>query len=132
MTEKSLARGVPRRAPTREQASRQQRAAEIVAEHAREIAESDRGSIYRVPGSNGTAYVVSLSREVCECADFEHRGEPCKHIRAAAIVNAKCRQCADCGGRFLGRDLSEVEDGHLTWFEGDELCRQCALSWGLL
>ena len=45
---------------------------------------------------------------------------------------AKTLPCADCGGRFRGRDLIEVCDDHLTWFEGDLLCRGCARSHGVL
>jgi hypothetical protein len=30
---------------------------------------------------------------------------------------AKTLPCADCGGRFRGRDLTEVGDDRLTWFE---------------
>ena len=40
----------------------------------------------------------------------------------------KLRECAGCRGRFRGRELVEVMEDHenLTWFVGDELCRECA------
>ena len=36
------------------------------------------------------------------------------------------------GDRFTGRDLFEVGDDHLTFFEGDELCLPCAVKHGVL
>jgi hypothetical protein len=45
---------------------------------------------------------------------------------------AKTLPCADCNERFRGRDLIVVSDDHLTWFEGDELCRECACGHGVL
>lgn len=44
----------------------------------------------------------------------------------------KLRSCAGCRGTFQGRDLFEVRDDHLTFFEGDELCRWCARNHGIL
>ncbi len=48
---------------------------------------------------------------------------------ATSRAGAKTRPCSGCYGRFAGRDLAEVteEHGSLTFFEGDELCRSCAL-----
>ena len=50
--------------------------------------------------------------------------------RAMAFVYPKTRRlrgCASCGGRFSGRDLVTVEEEHMTFFEGDELCRSCGV-----
>jgi hypothetical protein len=44
----------------------------------------------------------------------------------------RSRTCAGCNDRFLGQDLIEVGDDHLTFFEGDELCRPCARAHGVL
>ena len=44
----------------------------------------------------------------------------------------RLRGCASCGERFLGRDLFAVGEDHLTFFEGDELCRPCARRHGVL
>ncbi len=55
--------------------------------------------------------------------------------RAMAFVYPKARRlrgCASCGGRFSGRDLFAVGEDHLTFFEGDELCRSCAVRHGVL
>ncbi len=136
VTQGSVGQGVDRRAPKPGEASplqaRQRRATALVLDHAREIAESGHGALYKVPNGRGTYYVVSLSRQSCECADHTNRGVSCKHLLAAEIVAAKVGYCAECNGRRLWRDLYEVEDGHLCFFEGDVLCRQCALSHGVL
>ncbi len=110
-------------------------ARKVVEEHAREIAESEVGAVYKVPGRTGaTHFVVSLSRGTCECRDFEYQGASCEHLLAAEIVNAKSATCADCNRRFLGRDLYEVTEDHesLTWFVGDVLCRSCAIDHGII
>ena len=46
----------------------------------------------------------------------------------------KLRPYADCSESFRGRDLTEVSEEHesLTWFVGDELCKECAKNHGLL
>jgi hypothetical protein len=64
---------------------------------------------------------------VCECDDFKHRGEPCKHVHAATLAQSKSGTCSCCGQRVLSRFLSEVieDDGLLSWFAGDELCGDC-------
>ncbi len=62
-------------------------------------------------------------------ADLEHVGD----VAARALLPVtELRTCADCGGRFGGRALFEVSDDHLTFFEGDELCRSCARNHGVL
>ena len=90
----------------------------------------ERGA-WLVPSENDAVvgfYEVRLKPvEVCECADFEHRGEPCKHIHAAILAQSKSGTCSCCGQRVLGRFLSEVTeaDGLLSWFAGDALCGDC-------
>ncbi len=49
-------------------------------------------------------------------------------VAHAVLPVSKLRPRAECGGRFGGRDLFEVGDDDLTYFEGDELCRGCAYS----
>ena len=41
-------------------------------------------------------------------------------------------KCFDCHRRFLGRDLYEVGEDNLTFFEGDLLCRDCAGHHGVI
>lgn len=61
--------------------------------------------------------------------DLEHIGEVTERALYPMI---KLRSCASCRGRFPGRDLFDVPDDHLTFFEGDELCRSCARGLGIL
>ncbi len=85
--------------------------------------------VWWVPSCTGASvYGVRLGPvEVCECADFEHRGSRCKHIVAASIAQAKSGVCLCCGHRVLGRFLSEVaeSDQLLSWFVGDAICADC-------
>jgi hypothetical protein len=116
-------------------AAREIRAWKIAEEHAREIAESALGAVYKVPArTDATYHVVSLSRGTCECKDFRNQVVSCEHLLAAEIVNAKSATCADCNRRFLGRDLYEVTEDHesLTWFVGDLLCGSCAIGHGII
>ncbi len=61
--------------------------------------------------------------------DLEHVSEITERALYPVI---KLRSCAGCRGRFQGRDLFEVTDDNLTFFEGDELCRSCARNHGIL
>ena len=50
---------------------------------------------YLVPSCTGTgSWAVNYKRESCDCPDFEHRGDLCKHVYAVGIKRAKRR-----GGR---------------------------------
>ena len=93
--------------------------------------------MFVVPSGNdlALAYEVTLREGVerCECADHAHRaGRRCKHVIGARIFKARTGTCAGCGERHRHRDMYEVGDDHLTFFEGDELCRPCARRHGLL
>jgi len=61
--------------------------------------------------------------------DLEHVSEITERALYPVI---KLRSCAGCRGRFEGRDLFAVSDDHLTFFEGDKLCRRCAQDHGIL
>ncbi len=74
---------------------------------------------------------IGRKGESCECRDFEFRGSGCKHIICATVARAKTGRCDGCGERFPRRDMYEVGDDHLTFFEGDELCRPCATRAGV-
>ncbi len=114
--------------------TRELRGLALYRDHADEI--RFEGGVWLVPSQhdNTSIYEVVIGRhgEVCECADFERRGLACKHIHAATVARAKTRECAGCSGRFRGRDLVEVGDDSLVFFEGDELCRPCARTHGAL
>ena len=81
-------------------------------------------------------YHVDYRDETCDSPDHEHRGAACLHVYAVGVKLAKRRgsasRCDGCGERFPRRDMYEVEADHLTFFEGDELCRPCAIHHGIL
>ena len=107
--------------------TRELRGIVLYRDHAEEI-RFERG-VWLVPSLSTatTVYEVRIGTRgaSCECADHGYRGVPYMHVHAATIAKAKTRTCAGCSGRFRGRDLFEVGEGDLTYFEGDELCRSC-------
>jgi len=62
----------------------------------------------------------------CECVSFQHHHH-CSHVEAARLAARKSAVCDSCGKRHWYSDLREVfeEDGLLSWFTGDRLCRGC-------
>lgn len=94
---------------------------------------------YRMPSCSDeqTVYIVYTrpGQEFCPCPDFRERcqdqGLLCKHIRAALVFKKRSGECADCKVRLLHRDLYEVGEDHLTWYEDDKLCSGCASSAGI-
>jgi SWIM zinc finger len=116
--------------------TREERGLALYREHAAAIRFDAVERDWLVPSQHDSTsvYEVSIGRrgESCECRDHDIRGATCKHIVAATIAWAKTGRCGGCGGRFPRRDLFEVEEGHLTFFEGDELCRPCARCHGVL
>ncbi len=81
------------------------------------------GGRYIVPSgttANGlyeVRIVTRPERNRCECRGFSsHRH--CSHIVAAGRVAKKSALCDGCGGRVWHRDLVEVGDDSLTFFEG--------------
>jgi hypothetical protein len=115
-------------------ATRELRGIALYEEHQDEI-RFERG-VWLVPSLSEatTVYEVRIGTrgQSCECRDHGYRGVACQHIQAATIARSKTRTCAGCSGRFRGRDLFEVGEGDLTYFEGDELCRPCARAHGEL
>jgi hypothetical protein len=119
-------------ASARPPTTRVQRGLELARERGGEIWPCGR-SVWRVPScSTETVYLVDLKRESCSCEDHRRGGKTCKHLYAALTVKAKTAACAGCGRRFRHRDLHPVPDDHLTFFEGDELCEECAGAHGVL
>jgi hypothetical protein len=104
------------------QSTRELRGRDLYLEHADEIRFED--GVWLVPSQHDatSVYEVTLGRrgEFCECADFEHRSQACKHMVAAMIFRAKTGPCAEGGRRFRHRDLYPVPEGDLTYFDGDE------------
>ena len=119
--------------PSGHPSSREERGLALARERAGEISPCGEGGYWRVPSSDGlTVYLVDLARESCSCEDHLRTRQLCKHIYAAAAARAKTAECAGCGRRFRHRDLYPVGDDHLTFFEGDQLCEECAYSHGVL
>ncbi len=79
---------------------------------------------------SGKAYEVRTGsrpeRDRCECIGHQHHGH-CSHHVAAQRVAKKSAVCDACGKRCWWSELREVEedDGLLSWFPGDRLCREC-------
>ncbi len=93
---------------------------------------------FLVNGSGGAVYSVDPSDWSCSCPDHHRRGGICKHgIAVYVLVRAsrpapKLPACTSCGGRFPHAQLVEVthDDGSLTWFPGDLLCKGCVVAHG--
>ncbi len=104
--------------------------------HADEILDSYQGGgRYIVPSgteANGLYEVrVGVRRNRCECRGFfSHKH--CSHVVAASRVAKKSAVCDSCGARRWAHDLIEVteDDGSLTWFPGDLLCKGCIVAHG--
>ncbi len=106
--------------------------------HADEILASYKGGgRYIVPSGTeaGNLYLVRVGtrpeRNRCECRGFASH-QHCSHIVAAERTARRSRLCDGCGERVWRRDLVEVGDDSLVFFEGDELCRPCARAHGEL
>ncbi len=130
MIERSLAQPPPPTTTRKE--TRADRALSLYVESAETIALSFHRGVYKVPSCSGSAvYTVRLvPTPRCSCPDF--RGGECKHVSAVRVVRKKTAPCAGCGRRFRHRELVEVPEGHLTFFEGDMLCPECAGAHGVL
>ncbi len=93
-----------------------------------------RGDTWLCPSGSEVAivYEVRIGRaESCECIGFGYRGY-CSHVVAVTIANAKSDECAYCYRRAPGRYCYVVGAESLTFYEGDVLCRKCAIVHGVL
>ena len=126
-------RSVPAPPPTTtRKETRADRALSLYVEHAETIALSFHRGVYKVPSCSGSAvYTVRLVPTPC-CGCPDARGGECKHVSAVRVVRKKTAPCAGCGRRFFHRELVEVPEDHLTFFEGDVLCPECAGAHGVL
>lgn len=111
--------------------TRELRGIALYEEHGERIRFDRESRVWLVPSQREatSVYEVTIGRrgDVCECADFEHRGVSYVHIHAATIARAKTATCSGCSGRFPHRDLEEVTEDHgsLAWFVRDRLCPGC-------
>jgi hypothetical protein len=108
--------------------TRELRALELYRRRGHEIRHVDQ-DLYLVPSCTGRGfYSVDYREETCDCPDFEHRGENCKHILAVGILVAKRRQrphaCND-GWITLGQIVVDPETGEETEEFAQYLCRKC-------
>ncbi len=88
---------------------------------------------WEVPSCSGDhAYTVNLKIRTCPCPDRTPEGEEDKHDVAVRYKKANTATCIGCGGRFRHRDLFDVGEESLTFFEGDVLCGGCARDHGVL
>src|SRR5260370_15106042 len=75
--------------------------------------------IWLVPSQSSSAvYKVSLSPDICTCDDFQLRREPCKHVLAASILQAR-----EYGGKSAAIDtdvLPKKKSYKQTWQAYDE------------
>ena len=130
MIETTIAHPAPPTTTRKE--TRADRALTLYVESAETIALSFHRGAYKVPSCSGAAtYTVHIvPTPYCSCRDA--RGGECKHIAAVRVVRKATGPCAGCGRRFFHRELVEAGDGHLTVFEGDALCPECAGAHGVL
>ena len=114
--------------------TREARGLQLYRDHADEI-RFERG-VFLVPSlsSETSVYEGRLGTRgaSCECRDHGFRHIHCLHIHAATVAKSTTCECAGCSGRFSGHDLVEVDSCSLTFFEGDQLCRPCAIHHGVL
>jgi hypothetical protein len=109
--------------------TRELRALELYRTRGHEIRQADQ-DLYLVPSCTGRGfYSVDYREETCDCSDFLHRGENCKHILAVGVLVAKRRQrphaCND-GWVTIGQLALDPETGEETEEYALYLCRRCA------
>jgi SWIM zinc finger len=136
-------------APPAHPSTREQRGLELYRTRGPEIRQASPGQdLYLVPSCTGRGfYSVDYREETCDCPDFTHRRENCKHILALAIAIAKGsiahpelaagdpfvaaaknrpHACMD-GWVFLGRVVESQHDldGEVVVYDRVP-CRRCA------
>lgn len=118
--------------PTLKLSARLQRGINLAEERFEEITRI-RPYIWSVPSCTGEhRYEVNVKTKTCSCPDRPPAPERCKHFSAAAYKKAKTGTCTGCGDRVRHRDLYEVGEDNLTFFEDDLLCHECASAHGVL
>jgi hypothetical protein len=89
--------------------------------------------VWSVPSCTGSGvYACNLKTGECSCPDRVAEGERCKHQHAARYVKARTAICSGCSKRFRHQDLYPVPWDHLTFFENELVCEECALAHGVL
>jgi hypothetical protein len=118
----------PRTVP---QGTSEQRALELYRTRGHEIRHAGE-DLYLVPSCTGRGfYSVDYREETCDCPDFTHRHENCKHILAVGVLVAKRRRssrphaCND-GWVTLGQLVVDPETGEEAEEHALYLCCRCA------
>jgi len=122
----------PRTRPNRN--TRELRALELYRTRGHDIRKASPGEdLYLVPSCTGRGfYSVDYREETCDCADFTHRRENCKHILAVGVLVAKrrsrLRQVCACNGGWItiGQLVADPETGEEVEEFALYLCRRCA------
>jgi predicted nucleic acid-binding Zn finger protein len=110
--------------------TRELRALELYRTRGHEIHQTAE-DLYLVPSCTGRGfYSVDYREETCDCPDFTHRRENCKHILAVGVHVAKRRHqrphaCND-GWVSMEVEVVDPETGAETVEEALYLCRRCA------
>jgi hypothetical protein len=111
--------------------TRELRALELYRTRGHEIREIS-ADVFEVPSCAGEGrYQVDYSEETCDCPDFAHRRENCKHILAVGVRAAKRRKrCNPCVCNDGWVTIGQLVIGEETGEEVEEfalyLCRRCA------
>ena len=114
--------------------TRELRALELYRTRGHEIRQATPGEdLYLVPSCTGRGfYSVDYREETCDCPDFLHHRENCKHILAVGIYHAKHRHseasphaCND-GWVTIGQLVVDPETGEEVEEHALYLCRRCA------
>ena len=108
--------------------TRELRALELYRTRGHEIRQTAE-ELYLVPSCTGRGfYSVDYREETCDCPDFRHHGETCKHIYAVGISLAKRRRQREasphaCNDGWVSVEV-ETDEGSVE--EALFLCRKCA------
>lgn len=95
---------------------------------------------YLVDGSNGARYTMDPADWSCSCPDAHRHGKGCKHALACWVLSKATRpatrpktaRCDGCSTYVYRRDLLDVPEGNITFFESERVCHECARAHGVL
>jgi hypothetical protein len=130
LTDQSLAH--PAQAERKTNATRFERGIILAQEHFEEIHRVAPWTWEVQSRSGSGVYTVNLKHATCSCLDRTPEGEECKHLVASRYIKAKTGVCEGCRQRLRHCELYPVPEDHLTFFEHELLCEECAIGAGIL